>query len=75
MRATDDGAGVLHALRLGAIAGAEVEALLGAVAVAAALHIAARVLYCLVAPGSVAHCGESAIAAVAAIVVVAKAMS
>jgi hypothetical protein len=54
--------------------GADVEALPGAVAVAAALQIADRVLDCLIAPGSLAHCGVSAIAA-AVVAAVAKAMS
>jgi hypothetical protein len=77
MPATDDA--VLRApslaLKAAAATGADVEALPGAVAVAvaAALQTAARVLDCLVAPGSLAHCGVSAIAA--AVAVVAKAMS
>jgi hypothetical protein len=78
MPATDDA--VLRApslaLKAAAATGADVEALPGAVAVAAALQTAARVLDCLVAPGSLAHCGVIAIAAAAAAVaVVAKAMS
>jgi hypothetical protein len=76
MPATDDAVLRAPSLAITGATTADVEALPGAVAVAAALHTAALVLDCLVAPGSLAHCGVSAIAAaVAAVVVVAKAMS